>query len=441
MKAVFQIGRVALCLLVLHCNAQIINTVAGNGVQGYGGDAGAAANAQLNQPQGVAADAFGNIYIADYIGCRIRKVNSSGIISTVAGNGTAGFSGDGGPSVNAQVNYPQDVAVDAAGNVYIADSNNNRIRKINTSGIITTVAGTGAMTFGGDGGPAINAQLADPVALCVDASGNIFVSDVLNNRIRKISSSGTISTLAGTGVSGFSGDGGLATSAQIDYPYGITADPLGNIYFSDFYNNRIRKVNTAGVISTVAGTGAQGFSGDGGLATSAQIKQPIGITFGGGNFYFCDNQSRIRKVDGAGIISTIAGNGVSGYSGDGGPALFAKVYTAGVSVNTAGDLYLADIGNNRIRKVTAIPTAGTELEYGASDCTIYPNPANTLVSLKSETGEVKTIVVINSSGQEMYRSDFQSDLSLDVSGLSPGIYVVSIRSVKTVTTKKLAVGR
>jgi hypothetical protein len=327
-------------------NGAIIATVAGNGTAGYSGE-GPATTVQLNYPEGVAVDAAGNLYIADTNNNRIRKV-SNGAMTTVAGNGTAGYSGDG-QATSAQLNYPGGVAVDAAGNLYVADTNNNRIREV-SSGVITTVAGGGA-SFG-DGGPATGAQLFNPYGVAVDAAGNLYIADSGNSRIRKVSN-GIVTTVAGNGTQGFSGDNGAATSAQLSNPYGVAVDSAGNLYVADSGNSRIRKV-TNGTIATVAGNGTQGFSGDNGVATSAQLNNPFGVAVDSiGNLYIADSgNSRIRMVSN-GVITTVAGNGAYGYSGDGGLATSAQLGGPdGVAVDSAGDLYIADTGASRLRMVS-----------------------------------------------------------------------------------------
>jgi hypothetical protein len=338
----------------------MIITVAGDATQGFTGDGGIATNAELRNPLGVAADALGNFYIADAGNERIRKVNASGTITTVAGNGyqdssyNGGFSGDNGPAINAELNYPRGVAVDVIGNIYIADANNNRIRMVSPSGIITTVAGNGYAGFSGDNGLAISAELNNPQGVAVDASGNIYIADTANNRIRKVNPSGTITTAAGNGTQGFSGDDGDATIAELAYPRGVGADASGNIYIPDTLNSRIRKVSTNGIITTVAGVATNGYSGDNGLATSAQLNGPMGATVDAtGNIYIADmSNRRIRMVSPNGIITTVAGNGLSGYSGDYGPATSATLFSPwGVAVDASGNLYIAD-ENTRVRMVT-----------------------------------------------------------------------------------------
>ena len=343
-----------------------ISTVAGNGTAGYSGDDGLATAANLSVPEAVAVDSAGNIYIADTFNCVIRRVAAStGYISTVAGNGTRGYSGDGGPATIAELYMPTGVAVDVAGNIYFAD--NQRIRKVTAStGIITTVAGSGVQGYSGDGGPATSAELNWPWAVAVDAVGNIYFTDTDNQRIRKVAvSTGIITTVAGTGTPGYSGDGEPATSAELNSPFGIAVDAAGNIYFADYFNNRVRKVTVStGDISTVAGNGTQGFSGDGATATSAEIYYPTSVALDTvGNIYIADDvNDRIRKVTAStGIIQTVAGTGSTGYSGDGGPATGGELFWPyGVAVDTSGNIYIADKDNNRIRAVGSgrAPTPG-----------------------------------------------------------------------------------
>ena len=335
--------------------AGTITTVAGNGQPGYSGDGGPATAASLLAPCGVAVDATGSLYIADELGGLIRKVTSGGTITTVAGNGRYGYSGDGGPATGAMLGDPGGVTVDAAGNLYIADSANSRIRKVIPAGTITTVAGNGQYCYGGDGGPATAASLATPIGVAVDAAGNLYMADSGNQRIRKISPDGTITTVAGNGQGGYSGDGGPATAASLNGPSGVAVDAAGNLYISDSYNGRIRKVATSGTITTVAGGGRYGYPGDGGPATAASLYYPVGVAVDAvGNVYIADRDNhRIRKVTPAGMIVTVAGSGQAGYSGDGGPATAASLNQPwGVAVDVAGNLYIADSGNSRIREVT-----------------------------------------------------------------------------------------
>ncbi len=346
--------------------AQTITTAAGTGVASYSGDGGLATQATINGPTYVATDFFGNLFIADQNNNRIRRVDSQGIITTVAGNGAQGFSGDGGPAAQASLNGPTGVCTDAAGNLYIADEGNYRIRKVDTSGNINTVAGNGTQAASGDGGPATQASMYVPIRCVVDSNGNLYVTDQSGQKIRMINPAGIISTFAGTGANAgphsigtYSGDGGPAIDADLNNPTAITVDSIGNIYFSDQYNQRIRKVDKNGIITTIAGNGTAGYSGDGGPATSAELNYPGGLVVDqNGDLYFCDpNNNRLRKID-DGTISTVAGDGVGGFA-DGSPTTAEFNQPFGLAIDTGGNLYIADISNNRIREVSGVTVAAT----------------------------------------------------------------------------------
>jgi sugar lactone lactonase YvrE len=330
----------------------VVLTVAGNGAPTFSGDGGSATLAALN-PAGVAVDSSGNLFIADNLNNRIRKVTPAGIITTVAGNGSRDFSGDGGAATSASLGSPNGVVVDRSGNLYISDNLNNRIRKVTPAGIITTVAGNGSSGWTGDGGPAPSASISSPSGIAVDQSGNLYIADLGNLRVRKVTSTGIITTIAGNGTFGFSGDGGPATLAALRSPKGVAVDAGGNLFIVDTGNNRIREVTPAGIITTVAGNGSATFSGDGGPATMTAVN-PAGVAVdAGGNLFIADSgNNRIRKVTSAGIISTVAGDGSLAFRGDGGPALSAELNAAGVTVDTGGNVFIVDTANNRIREVT-----------------------------------------------------------------------------------------
>jgi len=325
-----------------------ISTVAGmfSWPGGYGGDGSLATSAQLNYPNGVAVDTTGNIYIADTSNQRIRKVNTSGIISTIAGTGAAGYSGDAGSATSAKLNSPNMVTVDTTGNIYIADTGNHCIRKI-TNGIITTVAGNGVAGFSGDGGLATNANLTSPEGVTVDKFGNLYIAD-WSQRIRKVGTNGVITTVAGTNLN----DGALAINATLSLPAQAVQDATGNFYVADTANQRIRKIDPNGIISTFAGNGFPTYAGDGGPATNASMYYPNGVAMdAAGDLFISDQSKRIRKVDTNGVITTVAGKGTIAFSGDGGAATNAGFYPYALALDSAGNLFIADSVNFRIRKV------------------------------------------------------------------------------------------
>ena len=333
------------------------------GIQGYGGDGLPGSSAMFSSPMGVAVDPAGNIYIADYWNRRIRIIDAFGIVNTIAGDGTTADSGDGGLATTARFKSPCQVAVDNLGNIFVADQNSDRIRKIDSAGYITTVAGTGVGGFSGDGGPATSAQLDRPAGLFVDGPGNVYIADYYNYRIRKVDTLGNITTVAGNGVYGYSGDSGPATSAMLSLIKGVATDSAGNIYIADTDNDRVRIVDGLGTINTFAGTGVAGFSGDGGPANLAKLNSPNQLAFDtAGNLYIADTgNSCIRKVDILGNITTVAGTGgILGNSGDLGPATSALLgIPEGVAIDISGNVYIGDTGNDRIRKVIACATTPT----------------------------------------------------------------------------------
>lgn len=322
------------------------------------GDSGIATSAVLETPTALCTDDSGNLYISNSYYNTIRKVwANTRIINTIAGTGTPGYSGDGGSALLAQLNNPSGLAIDSAGNLYIADYNNNVIRKISL-GIINTWAGhNGYYGYGGDGGTAVGAYLHGPMGLAIDHAGNVYIADNLNNRIRKVNSSGIITTFAGQSAAGYSGDGGQATLAKLTNPTSVAVDKIGNVYIADNGNSVVRKVDTVGVISTIAGNGTSGYSGDSGIATSAQLANSYyGMQVAVDsqcNIYISDVINyRIRKIDTAGIITTIAGDGTAGHIGDAGLASKAEIAGVfGIAVNKLSQIYIADAGNNEVRKI------------------------------------------------------------------------------------------
>ncbi|HEU5341733.1 Ig-like domain repeat protein [Edaphobacter sp.] len=319
-----------------------------------------ATSVPLVLPSAIAYDAQGNLYIAEAGKHDIRKVDSAGDITTIAGTGTQGFGGDGGSATAAELDSPQGLAVDAAGDLYVADTHNQRIRKIAaTTGIITTVAGAGVAGYSGDGGPAVSARLDLPTAIALDTAGNLYVADTANHRIRKISvATGIITTAAGNGVEGYSGDGAAATAAALDSPAGLAVDTAGNVYLADTHNDRIRRIDAAtGIITTIAGSGAFGYSGDNAAATGAKLALPHGITLdAAGNVYIVDTRNqRIRRIDAAtGQITAVAGTGRQDFSGDNAPATTASLDSPrAVATSPAGFVTLADTANQRVRQLSS----------------------------------------------------------------------------------------
>ncbi len=389
----------------------IIRTPAGSGFYGFGGDNGPAPGARFSTPNGVAVDARGNLYIADLYNDRIRKVDTNGVITTFAGRFGGTFSGDGGPATEAGMFDVAGVAVDAMGNVYIADMDNFRVRKVDTSGKISTVAGNGAFGFTGDNIPATQTALSSPAAVAVDAAGNLYIADLFNYRVRKVNPQGIITTFAGAGQAGYSGDGGPATQARIEAPEGLIVDRAGNLYIADSANNVVRRVDTSGMISTFAGTGQGGYSGDNGQARQARLSSPRGVAAdASGNVYISDaGNDRIRRVDPNGIITTIAGNGQAGYNGDGMLATQASFFEpAGLAVDPHGVIYIADSYNDRIRVLKS-----TQLQLAGLSQYVLP-VGNAGASLKIiGAGLEDTLVVIN--GQNVSTSLDQATGNLAVS--------------------------
>lgn len=295
----------------------IITTVAGTGVAGTGGVGGPAVNAQLYTPVGMALDTAGNLIIADCGNNRVVRIDAAtGVLTLVAGNGAASFSGDGGPATQASLNAPSGVALDAAGNLYISDSASNRIRRVDAqTGIITTVAGTGTAAWSGDGGPATNATLNTPIGLAFDAAGNLFIADYANARVRRVDAqTGIVTTVAGNGFAGYTTPCTAeipATSCYLTYPMWVSFNQAGDLMISESGSASIQRVDAAGILRIVVGNGTWGFTGDGGPAASAGIDQPSNVVVDqAGNLFFGDDIGRIRRIDGVtGIISTIAGNG------------------------------------------------------------------------------------------------------------------------------------
>ena len=347
-----RLWRITPLLAACLCYAQVpsgytISTVAGNGTTGFSGDGGSPTDAQLGGPFSVAMDSAGRLLIADQFNHRIRQLPPGSTISTVAGNGTAGYSGDGATATSANLHDPTGIAVDSSGNLYIADSQNHVVRKVTSSGTISTFAGSNTLGAGlaGDGGAASSAQLNLPLGVAVDAAGNVYIADTNNNRIRKVTTDGKISTV-------FSGLAG---------PRSVAVDSSSQLYIAETLGNRVSKIDAKGQYSTIAGTGDAGYSGDGGMAVNAMLREPYGVAVdAAGAVYIADyGNSRIRKVGLNQGITTIAGNGIFGWAGDGGPATAADLrFPSGLALDKSGDVYVADLQNNLIRMLTPMANDG-----------------------------------------------------------------------------------
>ena len=434
----------------------IITTFAGTGIQGYSGDGGAATAAKLAQVSDMLFDSNGNLIINDRDAFVVRKIDTNGVITTIAGTGQSGYGGDGGPAVNATIGFveklmvvngniyfaditfdvirkidvdgnissitkgvvldsqkkkiedtpfyiPRNMDYDLEGNLYVAEQETHTIRKVDLDGNVTVVAGNGSSGYSGDSGLAINASLSAPRSVAVDGAGNLYISDYNNYRIRKVDTNGIITTIAGTGESGYSGDGGAASSAKVNRPYQIDADSNGNIYFVSLGNHVVRKIDLNGNISTIAGTGESGYSGDGGAATSAKLNFPVGIGIYDGNIFVSDySNNRIRKIDSNGMISTIAGDGTGGFSGDGGVATSAVLYGPGaIAVDQSGNIIFSDILNRRFRKITTngkIITIAGNGDMGLNDADSDPtkNPIQSAYGIAVD--QKNNIVIADSWG-------------------------------------------
>jgi RHS repeat-associated protein len=387
-------------------------TVAGTATPGFSGDGGPAGQAQLYQPYGVAAAPDGSLYVADTFNSRIRRIDPGGIITSIAGDGTFGHGGDGGPATAAKLTSPTGIAVGPDGSLYIADAENNRVRRVDPVGIITTVAGDGVFGYGGDGGPATQAQLRQPWGVAVAPDGSLYIADYQNVRVRKVATDGTISTVAGTGVAGFSGDGGPASQAQLSLIWGgVAVDQNGVLYIADTSNHCVRAVTTSGVISTFAGRcGNAGLAGDGGPATSALLFDPVNVTVGpDGTVYILDvNNHRVRQVTNNGIITTLAGISTGprdqGFSGENGPPSTARLYwPSGLAVEPDGSIIFADRGNSHVRRISApLPGFATGEIFLAdergSDLFVFDGNGRHLRTLDTLTNATRYQFGYNSAG-------------------------------------------
>jgi len=444
----------------------IVTTLAGDGT--YGFNDGTATVAKFSLPQGVAVDASGNIYVADSENGSIRKVTSSGVVTTIAGDGTFGYAD--GIGTAAKFYGPRGIAIDNKDNLYIADTDNNLIRKITPSGVVTTLAGKEGIA-GFANGTGQEALFDTPIGISVDPSGNIYVADTGNNQIRKVTPSGVVTTLSGSTSAGYM-DGDVSV-ALFNLPFGVTVDASGNVYVADSQNNVIRKISTSGVVSTLAGNTSFGFAD--GTGTATKFSFPDGITLdNSGNLYVADRgNNRIRKITPSGVVTTLAGNSREGFmDGTGTDATFGL--PVGIAVDNLGYIYIGDQGNHRVRKMittTTMLSGDSSGHIGTHDVvlkaddnnggtnvqrftitvnttlgidkniikgfTLYPNPVEKALNVSAQEN-LKTLQVYNLMGQQVFQKTVnQNKATIDLSRLPQGTYFVKITTDKTTKSVKL----
>ncbi len=423
------INILAILLFVQSLSGQVITTFAGGG---SGGDGIAATSSSLPDPGACFISQNGDFFVASGTGNKIRKIDTSGIITTFAGIGTAGYFGDNGTATASELDFPDGLSFDSLQDIFISDFANDAIRKIDAiTNTITTICGDGISGYSGDNGMATGAKIAGPNGICLDKYGRLYIADANNNVIRRIDTNGIIITFAGTGIAGFSGDGGQATNAQLWLPTDVTSDDSNNIFIADLSNSRIRKVNALGIISTFAGNGNAAYIGDGMPATIAQLSPAFikfdanhnlyASSFGAGNY-------RVYKIDSANTIHLIAGNGVTGFSGDGGSATNAGIKPGGLTFDKCGNLFISDIANGRIRKVTFNPACWPEKvnEPPIDNIVIYPNPTTTELNIDNvKTGAnyvlFNVLGIIEQSGTLKECSNI-----ITINAIPPGIYLLEL---------------
>ena len=428
----FKILYFGICSFCSLCsNGQIVSTIAGSGVRGYSGNGGQAFSTQMANPWDVMLDNAKNVYVLEHDNSCLRKIDPLGTITLFAGTGISGFSGDGGLAINAMIRLPWGEAIDKKGNIYISDYGNNRIRKVRTNGVIITIVGTGIAGYTGDGGLATSANIYGPTGLVVDSIGNLYFSDCWNNCIRKVDTLGLITTIVGNGSPGISPDGTLASAALIYQPGGLTFNSSGELCFAETASNCVRKISSTGYLKTLAGSCSlsSGFSGDGGLATNASLNYPSNIVFNSYHeLYISDGLNYvIRKVDSLNIISTFAGTGACGFNGDGGLALATELCSYGISIDANGNLYLANTYNNRVRKIDVHNTVNINpITNSYNGITVSPNPSSGIFEIKTEE-EPLIFQLFNDLGQVVQ----------DLSQYSDGIYLLKGSTNKNFYQKKI----
>jgi len=431
------------CLIVLLCSFIIysrgqIHTLAGNGNCCEIKNNVPAVSSSLHYPFGLAHDASGSLYVSET--GSIRKIDPSGLITTIAGDGEEGYSGDGGPAINAKIGAEGGVAVDVFNNIFFCDAFRKVIRKIDPAGIITTVAGSnGNGGSSGDGGPASKALLNIPHCITTDAQGNIYFGEA--SKIRKIDLAGIISHVAGNTSQGFSGDGGLAVNATIHSPMSIISDNHGNLYFSDWGNHRVRKIDQQGIITTIAGNGAWGFDGDGDSAVKAKLNYPCGLAIDAvNNLYIADAiNKRIRLVTPEGIIHTIAGTGVYGCLEDSAALGTQFKHPVGLLLDGENGMYILDQDCFLLRKMENVPVGIETIKQMEEAIKVFPNPAASLIHVKSLKSKSLLLEIIDSDGSCVYKQEFDKDLVIGTENFSAGIYLLRISDNNKMYHKKIVV--
>lgn len=414
-----------------HGQVMIIKTIAGAGEYGFAGDGGPATAAYLYGPTSLAVNSSGDVYFVDFFNFRVRKISTTGVITTVAGNGAHGYTKDTVLATSTPVN-PQAVAVDKHGNLYISDID-YVIRKVTPVGLIYSVAGSTDSGYAGDGGPAINAKFGGIRGIAVDTSGNIFVADAVNNVVRKISTSGIITTVAGNDTAGFLGDNTLAIHAELDSPYAVAVDHYGNLFISDYKNNVIRKVDTGGIITRYAGMyGVTGYSNIPALAVNSALNTPGNIAVDtAGNLFIPDAYNNVVRevVRSSGIIKTVVGNHTAGFGGDTYTATAANLYTPfGVAVDVYGSIYIADANNQRVREVYNPYLAVPNL-YNSNSTDLFPNPTYGQITLNglNKADKVSIYDMLGRQAVEGWEVKAEGSQTFDVSSLATGVYLLQVR--------------
>lgn len=408
-----------------------VSTFAGSATSGNVNGQGTAA--RFYYTCGIATDASGNIYVADTYNHAIRKITSSGLVSTIAGSGSSGTTE--GQGTAAKFFYPRGLAVDASGNIYVADTYNHKIRKITSTGLVSTFAGTGLR--GSDDGSGADASFSGPTGIAIDGSGNILVADQSNNLIRKITPSGVVSTFAGSGTAGTAD--GQGVTAEFFFPYGIAADKSGNIFVTDNGSHKVRKITVGGLVSTFAGSGTQGDKDAQGVAAS--FNGPAGVaTDAGGNLFVADESNRkIRSISSTGLVKTLAGSGVQGAA-DGAGSVAEFSIPRGVAIDGLGNIYIADYSNNTIRKIVGGTITAIEHETVASFVDFYPNPAKDVLHIVLPEGGSGSVVLTDLQGNVVLSHSVNTEtLSLVTSDLANGVYLLKLISGKNNYTRKVVI--